>query len=407
MPGGIPVTSYSDFVKDTGPFIYSSPTEMINDAMRQKTMFKWLMKGRKASDVVQGGQYIQDVLLLRDKATAENYNPGDSGTPTQPQVQTVQTEYWRWSRDHMAWQDEVVELNAAQLSAKARFQKYKDFKRVLNQSFWTSYLNFLDSKFWQTSQGSTQYAAMEGAAGTEQKSILSFISENNTTYAPIGWTNIHGVPAATTNYTNQIRRYDYADLRDANKRNNGLLDAFQRMYNDLQWDSPGIKDEFFTESDPRRNVIICSKFGHALACKVMREENQLLRKSPSDNDAGIDGPVFLGIPIEFHQDLDTVLHYPKNGTYYSEMDSTLGTSWSYTNSSTHDYARGPRFYWLDWNYLRGWFNDTFHFKMDGPMSHMNTPGTYVSWVRTGWNLFCRSRKRLGVVSPGASSSVTL
>lgn len=399
--------SYTDFAKDTGPFIYSSPTEMINDAMRQKTMFKWLMKGRKASDVVQGGQYIQDVIMLRDKATAENYTPGDPGTPQQPQVQTTQTEYWRWSRDHMAWQDEVVELNAGQLSNKARFQRYKDYKRQLNQQFWTSYLGFMDSKFWATPHGSANYAAMEGATGTEQKSILSFITENNTTYAPIGWTNIHGVAANTTNYTNQIRRYDYNDLRDANKRNNGLLDAFQRMHNDLMWQAPGMHDEYFTESDGRRCGIFTSKFGHALACKVLREENQLLRKGPRDNDPGIEGPQFLGAEIEFHPDLDTVLAYPVNGTYYAEMSSSLGTSWSYTNSTTHDYARGPRFYFLDWNYLRAWFNDEFYFKMGDPITHMNTPGTYAVWARTAWNLFCRSRKRLGVVGPGASSSVTL
>jgi hypothetical protein len=41
------------------------------------------------------------------------------------------------------------------------------------------------------------------------------------------------------------------------------------------------------------------------------------------------------------------------------------------------------------------------------MTHMNSPGLHVSWIRTGWNTFCRSRKRNGIVGPGASSTLTL
>jgi hypothetical protein len=205
MPGGIPVTSYTDFALATGPFTLTSADEVINEAAKQKTMFKYCLKGRKAADVVQGGEFIQDLIQLRDKATAENYNPGDSGTPTQPQTRNLQTEYWRWSRDHMAWQDEVVELNASQLSASARFDKYKDYKRGLNQDFWTSYLNYMDSKHWANPHGASNYAAMEGAAGTEQKSIPAYINEDTTNYAPNGWTNIHGIAASTANYRPQVR----------------------------------------------------------------------------------------------------------------------------------------------------------------------------------------------------------
>lgn len=405
MPGGIPVTSYTDFAIATGPFTLTSATEIINEAAKQKTMFRYALKGRKAADVVQGGDQIQDIILLRDKATAENYNPGDSGTPTQPQLYSTQTEYWRWSRDHMAWQDEVVELNSSQLSESARRDKYKDYKKMLNMAFWTSYINFMDGKFWANPHGSSNYAAMEGASGTEQKSIPVYVNEDNTNYVPSGWTNIHGIAGNTANYRNQVRRYDFSDMHDDAGRGNGLFDAFQRIHNDLQWEAPGMHDEMFTESDPRRCVVVCSKFGHATYAKIARESNNILRKGAADG--GVDGLQFLGTPIEFHPDLDTATLYLGNSgnTAYAEMSTSLaagGSTWA-----TTDWCRGPRFYWLDFNFIRSWFNSTFYFKIDANMTHMNSPGLHVSWIRTGWNTFCRSRKRNGIVSPGASSSLTL
>lgn len=405
MPGGIPVTSYLDFARATGPFTLTSAEQIINEAAKQKTMFRWALKGRKAAEMVQGGQYIQDIIFLRDKATFANYKPGDSGTPTNPQLYNVQTEYWKWSRDYMVQQDEVVELNAGELSESARLAKYKSYKRMLNQAFWTSYLNGMDGKFWANPHGAANYAAMEGPDGLEQKSILSFVNEDTTNRAPLDWTNIHGIAAKTTNYYPQVRRYDYSDPHDDATRGNGLFDAFQRMHTDLQWTAPGMHDELFTESDPRRYVVFCSKFGYNFYCKLCREANNVLRSGAAD--PGVSGPNFLGTPIEFHPDLDTTTAYVYNTTSVTyEMDATNlsagGTTWSPTN-----WTVGPRYYWIDWNMLRVWFNSKFNHHIDANMTHMNSPGLSVSWIRSGWNLFCRSRKRLGVVAPGASSSLTL
>jgi hypothetical protein len=406
---GQPVRNFTDFWNSTGPFIASGPDEIINNAARRKYTLRHFLKGKKFSDIAQGGQRIEDELLLTDKATAENYKPGATGTPQQPQVLTKVYENWRFTRDHKAWQDEVLRLQTNGRTREARFQVYKKLGTSLEQSMWTSILNKLEDNLWALPAG--QQAEMETETGGDPKSIPAILSEDTTLYAPstsaanntTAWTTIHGVsPATETNWRNPVTRYNAADLIDADNDLDGLFDAFERMWMLLRWESPGKADEHFEDVDPGMCGIFCSFVGKMQYQSVCRLSNDRFVGN-NNNDPSYDGVNFHGVKLTEIEQLNTAAIYWDGAAYSAEDASALaapGTAWL-----TSDWTRGPRYWWINSTYMRMWFNDEMFFDRTPPKDHVNQPWSNVVWMRVCYNLLARSRKMGGgVISPGGTAN---
>ena len=400
---GTAARNFTDFWTLTGPFIASGPDPLINDAPYRTYTLKYFLKGKKFADVAQGGQRIEDELMLDEQNTAEFYHPGQTGTPTQPQVITQINQNWRFVRDNRAWQDEILRLQASGMTRKARFQVYKKLATVLEKRLWTSILNKIEAQLWANPHGSATAAQMETETGKQPMSIPGMITENSTDGHPYNWTTVHGVdPGTETNWKNPVARYDYSDPLDNDGDVDGLFDAFEMMWMLLHWTKPGKEDQHFDESNMQNGVIACSRTGKLFYTSQCRLSNDNFMRA--NNDPSYDGVNFHGVPVEDMEALENAtLYLHSTSTAAAETSASLaagGSAWAST-----DWCRGPRFWFLNPEYLKIWFHEDMFFDKSEPKDHVNQPWANVVWMRCVYNLLACSRKRAGgVVGPGGTAN---
>jgi hypothetical protein len=398
---GTPVRNFTDFWTSTGPWLASGPDQLINDAAARTWTLKHFLKGKKFADVAQGGRRIEDELFLDNASTAEFYHPGATGTPTQPQVLSQTYQNWRWLRDSKAWQDEVLRLQAGGATRKARFQVYKRLAKSLEMRLWTSILMKMEAQLWANPHGASTAAQMETETGNQPCSIPALITEDTTNYHPNGWSTIQGLdPATEDNWRNPVTRYNKLDPLDTAGNIAGLFDAFELMWMLLTWMKPGKEDENFTESNPNKGAIFCSRSGKLFYQNLCRASNDNFMRA--HNDPSYAGVNFHGAPIEDVEALETAqlyLHSTTSAVTENDSNLTDGGAWSATN-----WTRGPRFWFVNPEHTKIIFHEEMFFDKTPPKDHVNQPWANVVWMRCCYNLFANSRKRAGgVVSPGGTA----
>ena len=93
-------------------------------------------------------------------------------------------------------------------------------------------------------------------------------------------------------------------------------------------------------------------------------------------------PKFAGIDLVNAVALDT----------YAGYDGGTGTEGAATK-------QGPRYYFLNGNYMKFIFHQTRYMYQHEVMRHPNQPFTSIVPVDSWYNFVCRSRQRQGIVSP--------
>lgn len=380
--------SFTDFMKITGPAIVTKPEDFVNEAVNSTYTLKALIEGRGKAKVLKGGSSLRDFLMFDDGSTAQFYTPGQSFSYTNPQVMEQTDAPWRFVIDFETWNDETIELNAgADMTSGARAQKYKDYKRIIEQRVLTSLLNKLENDWlWASPHGNT--SSIESTTGDTPYPIAAFINEE--TYSlPYGWTTVQGLnPTSNDKWRCQQVQYDYNDINDASNDFGGLLDAFEDMKHSAQFDSVPMAGLDASETDNTRRIIVTNKQGMKSYKKVLRERNDLLLGNRQDGS--YPKPEFDGIPVLYSSRLNTAALYPSSsaGTYVAWDAATV------TN-------KGPRFYWIDMDWLFPYFHESNYFKKLDAFHPSAQPTSWIRPVRSYCQLFCRSRRRLGIVYPGA------
>ena len=290
----------------------------------------------------------------------------------------------------MTWVDKEIEQNVPEgLSPGARHALYKRLFTSKEQDFWTSVFNSLDAALLANPGGNV--TSMEDASGTEPIPLYAWINEETDRVAS-GWTTVGGIDATTNpNWQNELRQYDFAQPDDEDGDNDGLLDAFEAMYLQLQFKPPNIvpgTERFFQRSgqDPRKMFIGTSNTGLQFYKRRLLERND---RTFGAQDPAYPGPTYAGIPVEQISSLGTMAVYAgDSSTFVSETAATVTTT-------------GYRYYFVDGNFLVPIIHVRKFFQKQPSFVLQDQPDTTVQLVGLWWNLFCRSRKRLGIVSPGA------
>ena len=374
----------------------------VNEVQKNTYLLNRLLLGKDVKKIVQGGKTILVNRLIDVGGTFSHYSPNDPSNYAMPQVRTNVEFDWRFSRDYGAWTDQQVELNVPEgATDDQRFNVYVKEKEAIQGRMWTSMLNGLDSTLFANAHGAANAAAMEDAGGTVPYPISAFVNENDSTWLPDGWTTVGGVaPGTDTLYRNKVRRYKFLEADDPNGTSSGLLDAFRLMFNDVRWVPPDKAKEYFESSEGKSKFIATSNKGQALYEKVVQEARDDFR-SALNVYPGADNPSFKGVDLLYVRELDTAtLYLTAASTYVAEDDSTLladGTAWA----AATDWTRGPRYYWIDGDYLYPVFKDGHWFKLMPVQTPFGQPESHVQNVHCWWNLICASRQRQGIVSPGA------
>jgi hypothetical protein len=382
-------SGFGDFLLTTGPSIYTSPDKFVNGLTKNSYLLKRFTKGREGDvDTFQDGDQISDMIFLDANSTFQYVNPDEEAEWVNPQVLSEWKVYWRFAQDHMSWTDQELVLNGGQ-DGKVR---YKNLKRAKEMRMWTSMLNGMDAGLF----AAPNKATMEATSGKTAYSIPAFINAqtntlfNTVTTAATGgaWTVVQNIdPATKTRWQNQTETYG---ANGFTVTSGDVVEAFDSMFYKVRFESPGTKDEYFEDPRMYRQFIACSKTGINKYKARLRLSNDLL-VTPSKQDPAYMKPQYAGIDLVYVAELDTAELYSKAGA-----TTTLGTE------SAADLS-GPRYYWINANYLRPFFHTEYYFKPIREIQPEKQPNAHVVPVQCWWNLVCSSRRHQGIVSPSADN----
>mgnify|MGYP003674623285 CR=1 FL=1 len=381
---GSALNTFNDFMDTTGPSYLSGADQIVNEAVKNNYLLRRFMRGKGPSETVQGGQKIKDTIMFDDASTFQFYQPNDTFSWQNPQVLTDWEIDWRFSVDHMSWTDQEIELNTGGQGRNSRHQTYKTLKRSKEQRLWTSLLNGCeDAIFAVPSQGD-----MEGAAGTKPYSLPCFITEYDSGGNPNGWTDkIQNIdPDTEAKWHNQTVQATVGGTTAGKIDAADLFKAFDSLWMDVKFVPPPSHQEYFENPQMNAMFIACSKRSQIAYVAALRSSQDTF-VTGSRQDPSYMKPQYAGIDVEYVSSLGSMAAYA--GGTGIETDSTI---------------EGPRYYFVNANYLKFVYHTSRYMHSHPTMRHPNQPFTTVKPVDSWYNLICRSRQRQGIVSP--SSDIT-
>ena len=396
---------FNDFMTATDSTILTDASSIVNEAVKNNYVLRRYLKGKSNSQILQGGKTIKDQIMFDEDSTFQYYQPNETFTWTNPQVLDEWEINWRFSVDHMSWTDQEIELNAGGgLGKGARHAVYKKLKRVKEQRLWTSLLNGMEDALFAAPES----AEMESASGTKPYSIPCFINQGGAetaagTYTGLyndgsaSWTTVEGIdPTVKTKWVPQRASYDGFRPGDTatDPDAESIMGAFDRMYLSVKFQAPPTRQEYFENDNLFAQFIACSKDGIATYMGCLRS-NQDMFAAPSRQDPAFLKPTYGGVEVEYVSALDTAALYLTGA-------SAVGTESAGTaaaDAGTSDYRGGPRYYWINANYINPVFHSKRYFTRHPVMTHPNQPFTHVQPVDCWHNVVCTSRQRHGIVYP--------
>ena len=435
------IQTFNDFMTSTGPAYLTSADQVINEAVKNTYAFSRLLKGKTSEQTIQGGTEIRDVIMFDDSRTYDHYQPNDTFTWRNPQVTDYVRAPWRFHIDHMSWTDAEVELNTGETAASTKVA-YKRLKRIKEQRMWTSMLNGFEEDLWAP----PSISGMEDESGKLPYSLPYFISEIGqnfggalgqrgtapyTASANTSHTVMRISPFTENRWTNLVELYNNSAsginpgnasfgnttsvTLNANTQYNqtgsnvtanigNLFAAFDVMMMRLKYEAPSTRTQYFENPNLNRQMILSSRAGVQQYRNALRLSNDTL---VSYQDAAYSSPAYAGIDVTYCSDLDTAAIFAAHSSdltnviadYNSTTSATAAFSAFGTESAARTITKGPRYYFVNGNYLTPIFHSRRYFKQHEVLRHPNQPFTYVQPVDCWSNLFCNSRQRHGVVCP--------
>lgn len=408
---GSAIATFNDFIATTGPAYVRGPDDVVNEAVKNSYILRRFLKGSDMAKVIRGGANIKDAIILDESSTFAQYQPNDTFTWQNPQVLSTATAEWRFSVDHMSWTDQEIELQGGGgLSRDALRGVYKNLKRTKEQRMWTSMINGIEDKLWAIPHSEQ----METASGQEPYSIPVFINEqidgqflegtssgSGTDISGTGvlgtkWSTIEGINPETKTrwvpqqvlYSSAVATADGSVPTAADSTGRNIMQAFDLMWMQIRFQTPPTRQEYFENAELYKQCIVTSRRGMTEYMSLLRRSQDLFATA-SRQDPSYVKPAFAGIDLEYAAKLDTATLYPHD----------TATSGLVTETDANAEDSGPRYYWINGNYLFPVFHATRYMERKGPMQHPNQPFTSVVVCDMWWNLFCNSRQRQGIVAP--------
>lgn len=394
---GSPLTTFTDFVNATGPSFITGPDDVLNEAVKQSYLLGRFLKGADKSKVLSGGSTIKDQVIFDEQSTATYYEPNDTFTWENPQVLTEWEARWKFLVDHMSWTDQEIELQGlSNYSQASRHQVYKRIKRSKEQRMWTSMINKMEDQLFRV----PTVADMETSTGKQPYSIPAFVNEELNglfggvaTGAPgAAWTTVEGInPVTDSKWVNQFSIYSSAAVSTGAAN---IVAAFDQMFYKVKFQAPPTKQEYFENTNLYSQFIVCSRGGLNVYQRLLRDYQDTF-VTASRQDGAYISPQYAGIDLVYATSLDTAALY--------QAETASGALVVENTAAGTGEANGPRYYWLNSQYLCPVFHTSRYMVKHGAKEHPNQPFTTIVPVDCWMNLVARSRQRLGIVTPSADA----
>jgi hypothetical protein len=393
---------FADFVSLTAPKVWSSPDKFTNNLQRTGgTLLPRLLMGREGGASIGGGERIREYLLTKPNQTFRFHGVNEPTPGWQQGNHTDKVEIpYRFAEAHTSYTDQEVDLNEGDPAVT-----WKRVKEAKLAALWTAVVYGIEDTFFAT----PDVTNMESFTASPGKpySIPAFVNEQTggrfgTVTSGTGtqagvlatpWTTGSAIEtlALTTDNNWKCAQQGYGNSGAdgfVNTDIDNIYNAFNRMWLDVQFKSPGLQAQYFEDAKYYRQVIGCSADGLVKYNHVLRSSNQNL---PSMQDPAYTGPRFGGIMLERIPSLDSALLYSKSGAA-----TTVGTE--ATAAIT-----GPRYYWLNFNHLKCVWHPKHYMKMGKQFTPEFQQETTVLPVMTWFNMICTSLRHQGIVYPLTNS----
>lgn len=382
---GTALSNFTDFMKSSPSVFLTDNKSIVNEAVKQTYVLGKFLRGRDMNEVLQGGSKIKDEIMFDDGSTAGQTQPGATHTWLNPQVLTEWEINWRFTIDHMTWNDyEFILNNYADLTTDAKRSLFKKMQRQKEMRLWTSTFNHMEELLWRA----PNYSEMEAAGGLYPYSIPALVNEfsNGDAWLDSSATTLQGIDMATeTRWRPQQVTYSKTDLGDTDGDAEGVFDAFGTAFRAVRFVPPDVTQKEYFESDAMtKQHIFASETGMKQYNRWLRAGNDKFVTGPQDPAYG--SPKYQGVPVEYIKQLDSAAVY----------SASSGTAFGTEATATHV---GPRFYLLNGRYLKAVMHKDKHFSGTDPMVHPNQPDTRIRAYSTVWNMCVRSRQRQAIISP--------
>jgi len=362
----------------------------VMEAVKNTYWFGRLIQGQRAKKkMISGGANLRHSTIFQDSGSLETYLPGASHQWQNVQrLQRVQVE-WRYAMAHMSWVEQEIINNeiVAYGDDEARFCEFVNIRNEKETICWASIWNGLENLLWQVPFPED----MESADGTEPFSIPFHINEDTS-----GLFNPRTVAAFTTKqglsptaaavagrYQPQVATYSSAGV---GVTDNNIVVAFDNMSELLTYEQPPTMQQYWEDPRYNKQMIVTTRRGRAIYKNLLRQFQDHFVAGPQD--PAYPDPQYFGIPIQRASTLEGLALYDTGA-------STLGDEFNATND-------GPRFYFLNAEYLYPVFHARRYFHKYEVTKHHNVPDTWVLPIAIWFNTICTSYQRQGIVSPSTS-----
>ena len=185
----------------------------------------------------------------------------------------------------------------------------------------------------------------------------------------------------------------------------GFLNSFDEMYLRLQFRPPASYEQYFENVVFNRQKILCSREGLNLYKQALRSEND---RTFAPQDVAYNAPTYSGVPLTYVAQLDAANIFPKHATSGDPAgvhtiaeydDAALDPDAGTTELATNVINPGPRYYFINGDYLTPVLHASRYMEKHPTMQHPNQPFTHVQITDSWYNVVANSRQRHGILAP--------
>lgn len=368
------MANFADFLLATRPKLVTSTKELHNQSTKYRTyLVRTMLNGLSNKKAFQGGTKMVDFVILDRVSTYQDYVPTDNFSFTGYNVMTQIEMPWRMSLVYATWNDAELVLNNGE-DEKTKFKNMREVKMgVMDQSWWEGQ----EDSLWATPDENAMELGdvMNGAENAKPYSLRCFITDDGlapsstnggVTGAGGDWTNVMTInPSTKANWRNQYETYESAAL------NLKLIPAFDRMYIDVNWESPETSQKYMEDTKLNKLKILASRLGYVKLVELATARNDSL--TPRYDLGYQNGKVtYAGIPINHIGALDTV-------------------------DATPDASGQFKYRWFNFNYIYPIYHTKRYMHPVDPPISASQPFNHVTIRDTYRNLWCMNRRAQGIV----------
>ncbi len=348
------------------------------DCMQQNYTYAELIRGKSLEKLSQGGTSLKMFLRVSTNGSYQSYAPGDDFTPNAGDGLQPISVAWKFNKVGFGWYDEENLLNKFGVSS------FADVLDVYEGGMVLDFISGIENDLWAV----PSTADMESSTGNKPYSIPCFINEFTNTI-PTGFTTVMTLsPATYTNWQNKLAGYSAANLLNPTAAN-GLAAALDDAIIQVQYrkvPQPG-SEKYQADSTTGRVLLLTNRDGVNKYRALLRNMNDRTIKSADIHYGDIQ---FADNDVIWIPKLDTAAIYSGVGLAASHTAGVANSGY-------------PRFYGINTDDLHPILNKhMFMERMKLETGGIHKPNYNQQYVRSAWNLACKSRRTSFLVYPNAA-----